>query len=188
MLSSLRKYSRSWFVALAIGAIAIVFIFWGVGGFKSGQFQEAAMVNGSPILLPTFIRQYNEALKEYQERAQGELTEEAIKKMRLKEQVLSRLIDEVLVQQAAERADITVSTPELQDWIRQQPYFQENGQFSERRYLGLLARVHLSPAAFEEQERQKLLMHKLIQSLTAFAKVSDGELQEYFRLAREEVA
>ena len=188
MLSSLRKYSRSWFVALAIGAIAIVFIFWGVGGFKSGQFQEAAMVNGSPILLTTFIRQYNEALKEYQERAQGELTEEAIKKMRLKEQVLSRLIDEVLVQQAAERADITVSTPELQDWIRQQPYFQENGQFSERRYLGLLARVHLSPAAFEEQERQKLLMHKLIQSLTAFAKVSDGELQEYFRLAREEVA
>ncbi|MEW6386882.1 MAG: SurA N-terminal domain-containing protein [Thermodesulfobacteriota bacterium] len=188
MLSWVRKYSRSWFVALAIGAIAIVFIFWGVGGFKSGRFQEVASVNGTPILLSTFIRQYNETLKEYQERTQGELSEEAVKKLHLKEQTLNRLIDEVLVQQGARRAEITVSTPELQEWIRRQPYFQEDGQFSERRYLGLLARIRLSPAQFEEQERQSLLLQKFIQSLTAFAKVSDGELQEYFRLAREKVA
>jgi peptidyl-prolyl cis-trans isomerase D len=188
MLKWLRKYSKSWFIALAIGAIVVVFIFWGVGGLKSPRFQEVAEVNGTPILLTTYLKEYHELLRQYQERAQAELTPEVIKTLRLKEQVLSRLVEETLVLQAAKRLGIQVSTPELQEHIRRYPFFQEEGKFNERRYYQLLSRARLTPAEFEEQERQRLLIQKVIHQVTAFAKVSTGELQELFRLGREAVA
>jgi len=187
MLKLLRKYSRSWFIALAIGAIVVVFIFWGVGGLQSPRFQEVASVNGAPILMTAYKKQYDDLVKQYQEFSKGELTPEAIKAMHLKEQALNRLIDEALLLQGAERLGIRVSNPELQAQIQSYPFFQEGGRFNERRYQQILAHSHLSPADFEAQERHRLLMQKIIQTITSFAKVGNAELQEFFRIARETV-
>jgi peptidyl-prolyl cis-trans isomerase D len=187
MLKWLRKYSRSWFIALIIGAIAIVFILWGVGGLKSPRLQEVANVNGAPILMTAYLRQYNELVKEYQDRAKGELTEENLKAMRLKEQAVNRLIEETLLLQGGEGMGIRVSDAELQEQIRNYPFFQEGGRFSERRYQQVLARNRLNPADFETMERQRLLLQKIVQALTSFAKVSEGELQEFYRMAKETV-
>jgi peptidyl-prolyl cis-trans isomerase D len=187
MLKLLRKYSRSWVIAIAIGAIVIVFIFWGIGGMESGRFQEVASVNGEPIFLSTYSRQYNQMVREFQERAKGELTEEQFKALGLRERALNLLIDETLMLQAAKRLGIAVSTSELRDHIRNLPYFQEDGKFSERRYQAILNRVRVKAAEFESGERQNLLYQKIIQTITAFAKVSEGELQELFRLLEEEV-
>lgn len=185
MLKWLRKYSRSWFIALIIGAIAVVFILWGVGGLQSPRLQEVATVNGTPILLTAYVRQYNDLVRQYQEFSKGELTEEKLKGMRLKEQALNRLIEETLILQGGERLGIRVSDAELQEQIRSYPFFQEGGRFDERTYQRVLARNRLNPGDFEAQERQRLLMQKIIQAITSFAKVSDGEFQEFFRLARE---
>ena len=187
MLKLLRKHSRTWFITLAIGAIVVVFVFWGIGGFQSPHFQEVASVNGEPIFLSSYIRQYNLLVKEFQDRAKGELTEEQFKALGLKERALNRLIDEMLILQAARRLGIDVSTPELREHIRNLPYFQEDGRFSERRYQAVLARARVKPADFESGERQNLLNQKVIQTVIAFAKVSAGELQELHRLAKEEV-
>ncbi|MFZ5452316.1 MAG: SurA N-terminal domain-containing protein [Thermodesulfobacteriota bacterium] len=187
MLKWLRKYSSSWFIALIIGAISIVFILWGVGGFESPALQEVASVNGKPIMMTAYIKQYNNLVKQYQEKAKGELTEEALKAMHLKEQALNQLIEEALLLQAGEDLGIKVTDAELQEQIRSYPFFQEGGHFNERRYHQLLARAHLSPADFEAQERQRLLMQKILQAITSFAKASDGELREFFRIARETV-
>lgn len=187
MLKWLRKYSRSWFIALIIGAIAIVFVLWGVGGLKSPRLQEVAAVNGQPILMTAYLRQYNNLVKQYQEKAKGELTEEVIKAMHLKEMALNQLIEEALLLQAGEQLGIRVTDAELQETIRSYPFFQEGGHFSERRYQQLLARSRLSPGDFEAQERHRLQMQKIIQAIVAFAKASDGELQEFFRIARETV-
>lgn len=187
MLKWVRKYSRSWFIVLAIGAIVVVFIFWGVGGLQSPRFQEVASVNGAPILMTAYIKQYDDLVRQYQEFSKGELTPEAVKAMHLKEQALNRLIDEALLLQGAERLGIRVSNSELQAQIQSYPFFQEGGRFNERRYQQILARSHLNPADFEAQERHRLLMQKIIQTITSFAKVANAELQEFFRIARETV-
>lgn len=187
MLKLLRKYSRSWIIAVAIGAIVIVFIFWGIGGFRSPRFQEVATVNGEPILLSEYMRQYTQMVKEIQERAKGELTEEQLKALGLKERALNYLIEQTLIRQAARRLDISVSTPELQEHIQNLPFFQEDGRFSQRRYQAILARARVKAADFEAGERQNLLIQKLARLITGFAKVSEGELEELFRLMHEEV-
>jgi peptidyl-prolyl cis-trans isomerase D len=187
MLQLLRKHSRSWLIAVIIGAIVVVFIFWGIGGFRSERYQEVARVNGEPIFFSTYVRQYNQLLREFQERTQGELTEEDFQAFNLKDRALNLVIDEMLLAQAANRLGIAVNTAELQEHIRNLPYFQEDGQFSLRRYQAILSRARVSPGDFEAGERQNLLNQKVIQTVTAFAKVSDGEFLELFRLAREEV-
>ncbi|MBW1992105.1 MAG: SurA N-terminal domain-containing protein [Deltaproteobacteria bacterium] len=187
MLKLLRKHSRSWIIAVAIGAIVVVFIFWGIGGFQSERFQEVATVNGQPILLTTYIRQYNQMVRDIQERTGGELSEADFQALNLKERALNRLIEQVLLLQAAKRMGLSVSTPELQEHIRSLPYFQVDGKFSPRRYQALLRRARVTAADFESGQRQNLLIQKVIRTVTAFAKVSDGELEELYRLVREKV-
>jgi peptidyl-prolyl cis-trans isomerase D len=187
MLKWLRRSTRSWFIGLAIGAIVVVFIFWGVGSYKSAESQQAAVVNGAVIPMTEFSRQYNELVKRYQERTGGEVTPEMIKSLRLKEMALSQLVEEALLLQAGQRLGLEVSNDELRRHIQSYPFFQQDGKFDEKRYYALLSRHHLTPQAFEAQERQQLLLRKVVEEVTSFAKVSDAELQEFFRVAREEV-
>ncbi len=100
MLKWLRRSTRSWFIYLAIGAIVVVFIFWGVGSYKASRSQEAAEVNGAVIPMTEFSRQYSDLVKQYQERTGGEVTPEMIKALRLKEMALSQLVEETLLLQA----------------------------------------------------------------------------------------
>jgi peptidyl-prolyl cis-trans isomerase D len=187
MLQWLRKSSRSWFIGLAIGAIVVVFIFWGVGSYKSAQSQQAAEVNGTAIPMNAFIRQYSDLVKQYQERTGGELTPEMIKALHLKQMALSQLVQETLLLQAGHRLGLEAIDAELRRQIQSYPAFQENGQFNEKRYFWILSRNHMNPQDFETQERQNLLLRKVIQEVTSFAKVSDAELQEVFRIANEQV-
>jgi len=187
MLKVIRKYSRSWFIWLAIGAIIAVFVLWGVGGFESRRFQEVATVNGQPILVTAYQRQFMELVKQSQEQNRGELTEEMVKAMRLKEAALNRLIDEALILQAGERLGLKVTDAELRQQIQSYPFFQRDGKFDERTYFMLLSRNRLNSTDFEEQERQRLQLKKIIEELGSLAKVSDTEMQEMFRLGKEAV-
>ncbi len=188
MLSFLRKYSRSWMIALVVGAIGVVFIFtFGYGGMKSGAFREVATVNGEPILITAYQRQFTELYKQYQEQSRGEMTEEMVKALRLKETALKRLIDESLVLQAAKRQGSAVSDAELRDEIQRLPYFQRDGKFNEQIYFMVLSRNRLNTSDFEAQERRRLEMRKVVEELTSLAKVSDAELLEMFHLGKDAV-
>lgn len=183
----MRKYARSWFIFLAIGAIVVVFIFWGIGGFRSPRFEQVATVNGTPIWLPAYIKAYQNLLQSYRQKLGDEASEELIKALHVREQALNLLIEEQLILQAAQRLGITVSTSELQGHITQYPAFHDEQGFSKQRYFMVLERLRLSPADFEAQERQSLLIQKTIALVTSFAKVSDAELREIYRLQHEAV-
>jgi peptidyl-prolyl cis-trans isomerase D len=187
MLKWLRRSTRSWFIYLAIGAIVVVFIFWGVGSYKASRSQEAAEVNGAVIPMTDFIRHYSDLMKQYQERTGAEVTPEMVKVLRLKEMALSQLVDETLLLQAGVRLGLDVTDAELRQQIERYPAFRQDGVFNQKRYEWVLSRSRLSPQDFEAQERQQLLLRKVVEEVASFAKVSDAELQEFFRMAKEEV-
>ena len=85
------------------------------------------------------------------------------------------------------RLGLEVTNAELRHHIQSYPFFQQDGKFDEKRYFAVLSRHRLSPQGFETQERQQLLLRKVVEEVTSFAKVSDAELQEFFRMAKEEV-
>lgn len=187
MLDYLRKRASSWFVTAIIGAIIVVFVLWGIGTFRSPQFQKVAVVNGDPIYVPQYYKAYQHLLRLYQERFGSDFTEETAKALKLKEQALNQLIDQLLLQQTARNLGLQVTDTELRDHIRKYPAFQDGQGFSEKRYYQILARMRLPASDFEAQERQQLQLQKVASFIASFAKVTDAELEEACRQQEEAV-
>jgi peptidyl-prolyl cis-trans isomerase D len=188
MLRFLRQYSRHWVIGLIIGAIVVVFIFWGMGTFRPSRGDEVAEVNGTPIPLKEYYRFLSELQQEG--RIPPEMSEEARKVFR--EMVRDELITRVLLDQAAARLGLRVSAAELQEVIARNPRFQEDGRFSlslyQRSFGPKGPQREARMVAYEEEMRRKILLQKLMQVIASFAKVSEAELKEHFREQREEVA
>lgn len=186
MLKILRKHSKHWLIAVVIGAIVVVFIFWGMGGLDSHQSQEIARVYDQPIPLTTFYQYVN--LLEKKARFRRDLSEEDIKALR--EGAPDNLINLILLTEAADRLGLKVSDREVQAAIVNDPDFRQEGAFNPRLYEFFIGRgrnLQAEKVAYEKWVRQQLLAAKALETITSFAKVSEAELQEYFRLAREAV-
>ena len=186
MLKILRKHSKHWVIGLVVGAIVVVFIFWGIGGRRAAQSQVLARVNGEPIPLATYY-QYA-ALLEKKSRFRRSLSEEDYKALR--EAAADNLIRLTLLDDAAKRLGLSVSDAEVQSAILRDPDFQQQGAFDPRLYdlfIGRGRNREAEKVAYEKWLRLQLLGAKVMENVASFAKVSEAELQEYFRLSREAV-
>jgi peptidyl-prolyl cis-trans isomerase D len=186
MLKILRKHSKHWVIALVVGAIVVVFIFWGMGSRRAAESQELAEVYGEPISMSTYS-QYAYLL-EKKARFRRSLTDEDYKALR--EGAQDSLIRLVLLTKAADRMGLTVSDAEVQAAIIRDPAFQHDGAFDPRLYEYFIGRGKNREAekvAYEKWLRMQLLAAKALETIASFAKVSELELQEYFQLAREAV-
>jgi peptidyl-prolyl cis-trans isomerase D len=186
MLKILRKHSKHWVIGLIIGAIVVVFIFWGMGSRRAAQSNELAEVYGEPIPMGTYYQYAN--WLEKKARFRRNLTEEDYKALR--ESAQNSLIRLVLLDKAAERMGLTVSNAEVQAAIIRDPAFQNDGAFDPRIYDYFIGRGRNREAekvAYENWLRKQLLAAKAVDAIASFAKVSELELQNYFRLVREAV-
>jgi peptidyl-prolyl cis-trans isomerase D len=186
MLKILRKHSKHWLIAAVIGAIVVVFIFWGMGSMESRRSQEIALVYDQPISVTTYYQYVN--LLEKKARFRRDLSEDDVKALR--EGAQDNLINLTLLTMAAHRLGLKVSDREVQAAIINDPAFQQDGKFNPRLYEYFIGRGRNRNAqklAYEDWVRQQLLAAKVLDTITSFAKVSDAELKEYFRLAREAV-
>ena len=64
MLSLMRKHATSWLIKILLGAIVIVFVFWGVGSFRSRKGSLVASVNGDIIIAEEYNQAYNALLEQ----------------------------------------------------------------------------------------------------------------------------
>jgi peptidyl-prolyl cis-trans isomerase D len=186
MLKILRKHSKHWVIGLVVGAIVVVFIFWGIGSRRAAQSDVLARVYGEPIPLASYY-QYA-ALLEKKARFRRNLTEEDYKTLR--ETAPDNLIRLTLLAEAAKRLGLTASDAEVQTAILRDPDFQQEGAFDPRLYdlfIGRGRNREADKVAYEKWLRQQILAAKALENIVSFAKVSEVELQDYFRLAREAV-
>ena len=65
MLKVLRKRKRSWIIFIVLGAIILVFIFWGIGSFRVDKGNIAARVNGKSITATEYAKAYQQQMNYY---------------------------------------------------------------------------------------------------------------------------
>jgi peptidyl-prolyl cis-trans isomerase D len=186
MLKILRKHSKHWVIGLIIGAIVVVFIFWGMGSRRAAQSNELAVVYGEPIPMTAYYQYVN--MMEKRARFRRNFSEEDYKALR--EGAENSLIRLMLLDKAAERMGLKVSDAEVQAAIIRDPAFQHDGAFDPRIYDYFIGRGRNREAekvAYENWLRKQLLAAKAIETIASFAKVSEAELQNYFRLVKEAV-
>jgi peptidyl-prolyl cis-trans isomerase D len=180
MLDLMRRKASTWLIKIMLGAIVIVFVFWGVGSFRSQKANQVATVNGKPITAEDYREAYNNLLDQMRQRFGERLNEDMIKMLGLKQQALNQLIDQMVMRQEAQRLAFRVTDAELEAAIGRIKAFQAGGVFNKRVYRMVLSRYHMTPERFEVMQRQNMLIDKLRSMVASTVKVSEAEAQSFF--------
>lgn len=180
MLTLMRRHAKSWFIKVALGIIAIVFIFWGAGSYTSKQANRAALVNGEIISLAEYGETYQRLIDSARQTFGDALNDDLIERLNLKNQALERLISRKLTLQAAAASGIRISDEALQASIVSDPAFQENGRFSAVRYDRLLAANNLEKLSFEEARRIDLITSAIASRVAMLSRVSEEEIKNFY--------
>ncbi len=188
MLQLLRNKAQSFLVQALVLIIALVFIFWGVGTNMMNDRDAAITVNKEEISFQEFQRAYDQTLASYQQQFGESLSEELLKGLGIKQQIINQLTQTALIRQGADAMGIQATPSEIQAIIQQMPPFQENGAFNLDKYKATLAANRLSPNKFEASIGRDLLAEKGVTFIGNFATITtDTEITEMYRRAKETV-
>jgi peptidyl-prolyl cis-trans isomerase D len=181
MLSLMRKHAGTWMIKIILGAIVIVFVFWGVGSYTSRRSGKVADVNGTIITLNDYQNSYTNLVEQVRQSFGNNLNDELIQALQLRKRALDQLVDRALMLQRAEKLKIQVSDDELAQTIKSFSAFQTAGVFDNQRYLNTLSRTKLTPEIFEQQQREALIIDKLQNFITGNIKVSELETRQWYK-------
>lgn len=188
MLDVLRKRKRSWIITFLLGLIIVVFIAF-YGGNKLGDeaSRDVAEVNGELITQREFAIHYQKALERYRDMLKTSLTPELEKSLNLRGTLLEELIQKKLVLQEARSLGLATTDEDLVRAISQVPDFQVNGRFNKDRYLQLLRANRLSPAQFEEEQREQLTIQRLYSIILDGVQVTEREVRDRYEVEQERI-
>ncbi len=184
MLDVLRDNAQSWIVKVLFAAIVIVFVFWGVGSFTGDRDGILAVVNDKQIMINDYVRAYENAVQGI--RMQNpEVTAADLREMQLKQQIFNQLLNSALLLEKARQLGLTVTSGELRKEITQLPAFlSEDQRFDPQLYEGVLRSHQLTPAQFERDFQQNLLLEKMEAYVSLPARPNEQEVAEFFNYIR----
>lgn len=189
MLGFMRKHARSSFIKLIFWMLIAVFIFWGVGVMVAGgdKVNVAAMVDGEPISAQTYARAHERMTRVYRELYKENINPQILAQLNLGQRALDDLVTEMLLKREAGRLGLQVTDDEVREAILDIPTFQDGARFDRTRYLNALRSSRITPAEFEESQRETLLVTKLEGLITDGLVASDQEVKNLYALENEKI-
>ena len=166
MFDLIRNNTR--IVQIILGILIIPFAAFGLNAyFGDGPGgREVATVGGTPISQNEFDRTLQEQKDLLREQLGENATAAMLDSRELRQATLDRLIMQRALALYARDMRLTASSRQLQQAIAGIEGFQENGKFSPELYRMRLEQTKgMSPAAFEAQIAQKLLVQHLAASI-----------------------
>lgn len=183
MLQTIRDKITGWVAGLFLGAIAVVFVFWGID-FQSTTAAFAAKVDGERIPVETVRQAWQRRQSQLQQMLRNELPPEMAKAQQ--QAILDQYIQQALLTQRANSLGYQVSDEALARRVMEIPDFQVDGKFSADRYNGLLAQNGLTEARFESQLQGDLLLEQLQRGVVDSAFVLPHELDRRYELEKQQ--
>lgn len=189
MLDLMRKHAKSWFIKVALGGIAIVFVFffgWGGRG-GGGRRDYAAKVNDTIITYDEFRNALDTETEKIKFRFGGSIPPDFMDKLNLKKQVIQALVTRTVLLQEAQRLGLFVTDEDLIRDIRSNPVFQRNGVFDEGTYNSFLRSIKLSPSAYEDARKKDLLAKQVVRLLTDGVKTYPEEIKRLWHFENDKL-
>jgi peptidyl-prolyl cis-trans isomerase D len=161
MLRFMRKHATGYLIKGMFSLIIIVFIFWGVGSFRGGD-KTLAEVGPYKVSALEYQQNYQKLLNFYKMIYREQLDEKMMAQLKLKESAMNQLVDKYLILLKADEMGVRVSDRELTEYIASMDTFKRDGRFNKDLYMEILKRSGVDPKAFEENEKQSLLVSKML--------------------------
>jgi len=184
----MRKNAGSWIIKVIFTAIILSFIFFYGYGNKGGPEEKVlATVGTQKITTEDYRAAYANMIQMYQQMYKNQITEDMASMLGLRQNLLDQMVEQALLLQEAERRKLLVSKEEIKSAVMQQPYMQENGVFSERRYAAVINQMKMTAAQYEQQVAQEIMLKALQAMIVQAVNVSEQELVEVYRLRGEKL-
>src|SRR5437867_4112299 len=191
MITLMRRHRKALQIGLLVviaAFVASLFVFGATGSRGGGDPRDTvATVNGEAIPIERYQRRYQQYFDAYAQMYRDRFSGEMAERLGLPQQVVGDLVQEALIVQRAGAEGLAITDEELNARIHAIPAFQENGRFALKRYQEALKRRGFTAAGFEGEIRRELTRAKVESAVRSGVKVSETELEQAFRLKREEV-
>ncbi|HBL7228626.1 TPA: peptidylprolyl isomerase [Serratia marcescens] len=190
MMDNLRAAANHVVLKIILALIILSFVLTGVGNYLiGGSGDYAAKVNGQTIERAQLEQAFQSERSRMQQQLGDQFSALAGNEgymQQMRRQVLSQLIDNMLLDQYAKKLGLAVSDDQIKDAIRKAPYFQTNGQFDNAKYLDLIGRMGYTADNFAQSMRQQLVNKQVIQAFGDSGFVLPSESQAMAALVLQE--
>jgi peptidyl-prolyl cis-trans isomerase D len=183
MLQSIHDKLKGWLAGVVLGAIGLVFVFWGINWTMSAP-NYAAKVNGSEVSANEVRQAYQRELAQVQRQTNGSISEAQ------RNQIKMRVLDEYVSSEAlVTRADALgyrVSDQELLDDMSQVPLFQVDGKFDKAHAVAVLRAQGRSIPEIEALFRRDAKLRQLDSALSLSSFATATEMKQIRALTKQE--
>ena len=190
MLESIRRGQR-WLTLIFVSVIGMVFVFFlgSGGGFGPAAPTGSAIVQLDDVrLTQQDLARERAAMEERLRSELGDAYDQLGADKYLDSQALSRMINQLVLAEAASELGLQVTTDEIRRVVQSSPGFiDEEGRFNPEAFDRFAQDNFGSQRAFMETFTRDLLGQKLIQVLAGQTTISDPELDLHVRYDLEEV-
>ncbi|HSX61661.1 MAG TPA: SurA N-terminal domain-containing protein [Tahibacter sp.] len=183
MLQSLRDKTSGLIAKIVLGALIIVFSFFGIESYFVGRNDTwVAKVDKAEISAEQFRDRFQSYRQNVLQRSGGQLDPALLERPEIKRQVLDALVDEQLLLNANEKLGIVITDDRVRELIRSIPQFQVEGKFDENAYRATLAGARMSPLQFQEDRRKALATDELRSLVGSIGIVTAHDIDAHIRL------
>ncbi|HBV39859.1 MAG TPA: peptidylprolyl isomerase, partial [Erwinia sp.] len=190
MMDNLRAASNHVVLKIILGLIILSFVLTGVGNYLiGGNGDYAAKVNGQEISRAQLERAFSNERSRQQEMLGEQFSQLAGNPaylQQIRQQALSQLVDEALLDQYAKDLQLAVSDDQIKQAIFNQPAFQTNGKFDNARYLAIINQMNLTADQYAQALRKQLTTQQLIAAVTRTDFMLPGETDSLAALVSQE--
>ncbi|BDQ34043.1 peptidylprolyl isomerase [Pseudodesulfovibrio portus] len=188
MLDIMRKNASGWIVKILFAVIIVVFVFaFGMSGLNSTGDPVLAKVGDQVVTRAEFETVY-QRMAEAVSRSNPDVPREQLQSPEFRKMVLGDLLSRKLLLAEAEKLGIAASDKEVFAGIAVQKGFQDaNGRFDKDIYAAVLRQNRMTPAQFEADFKQQLIMSKVKDAVASSARVTAEQARQMYDWVGEQV-
>ena len=180
MLQAIRNRAQGFFAWVILILISVPFALWGIQNYVSTGAEEPIATVGDKEF---FQRDINRAYQQFQQSPYGQ---SQINEEKIKQQLLSKLIEDEVLAQEIDQIDMVVNDDAVRQYISSIQYFQSDGKFDRDKYELILSSQGNSSAQFTAQVRKAFGMEQFKRAVLDTSFVTQTELERFFKIQNQE--
>ncbi len=183
MLQSIHDKLKGWLAGVVLGAIGLVFVFWGINWTMSAP-NYAAKVNGSEVSANEVRQSYQQQLAQVERQSNGSVSD--AQRNEIRRRVLDEYVNTEALVTRADALGYRVGDQELLDAMSQVPIFQVDGKFDKAHAVAVLRAQGRSIPEIEALFRRDAKLRQLDSALSLSSFATATEIKQYRALTRQQ--
>jgi peptidyl-prolyl cis-trans isomerase D len=183
MLQSIHDKLKGWLAGVVLGAIGLVFVFWGINWTLSAP-NYAAKVNGTEVSANEVRQSYQQQLAQVERQSNGPISD--AQRNEIRRRVLDEYVNTESLVTRADALGYRVSDQELLDAMSQVPIFQVDGKFDKAHAVAVLRAQGRSIPEIEALFRRDAKLKQLDSALSMSSFATATEIKQFRALTRQQ--